>query len=622
MDNYWTRKASRRALLRGTGVGALGVGAAVAVGCGDDDNTSKTTTAATTSAATSAATTAAATGSATAAATTAAGGTPTEGSYYSGYSIMPGTTLDMHRELYRGNVAQVGLAYNNLLGWGDIEKGTIAPEIAAKLPEQPDKQTFIFTIRTDVKWHNKAPANGRALTMEDVKWNIERQRSKKTADGQVQTSFYRNPVLYADTIIDKAEYLDDKTFKITLKKPDATWLTNMCDEFNAIENREVMEQVEKDFGTFDAKYILGTGPFVFDRYSPQTQAHAVRNPDYFLKKAGQQVAYFDEIFWTNLGTDTNAIRVAFEQKQLDIMSAGKDIVDAVLKAQPSAARLQIPNPNGNLELSYNYDGPKNQPDMKSPAFSDKRLRQAMFIAIDRTLVGQQAYQGLARPNPAINWPFTEWALPQTELVQNAGYRTNKDDDIKEARELWKQGGGDAVDAKYFDITIVDAADQSIKEWFPAMMNKNLGTSKFAIHAIPISSLLEVLVKGTDPVGYLGAWDQWVSPDPRQRFASVYSKDGQINWWRYADPAMEDLIQKSIQEFDTAKAIAYLKDAQRLALKDGGSGHWQMVSSLTQAAIWPYTKRVGPTFIGYEKQLGQRSWIDQKDPTFNGRKKPA
>lgn len=619
-DNYWTRKRlGRRTFLRSAVAGTAGAGAWAAVGCGDDDDEKPSPTSA--ASGTAAATTAAATGTA-AATTAAATGRPTDGSYYSAQGAFAGITMDMHRELYRGSIAMMGMAYNNLLTWDDVEKGTFKGDLVDKI-EQPDNRTFTFTLKQGAKFHNKAPVNGRALTMDDIKWNIERQRTQKLGNGEQAKNFGRNGNLYGENVLEKVEYVDEKTVRFTLKKPDATWITTMCEEFNVIEAKENIEQIEgaDTFGQLDPKYIIGTGPYVFDRYQPTKGAHAVRNPDYFKKKAGEPVAFYDEMFWTDFGADVNPRRIAFEQKQIDIASFPNDVADAIAGAQKDAKRLQVPNPNNNIELAYNY----NHPNVKNPFFSEPRIRQAIFIATDRDLLAKQAFQGLARPNPGVNWPFTEWALPQTELAQASGYKTGagRDADIKEARDLWKAAGADALDAKFLKYVIVDTyPDQTIREWFPAMMNKALGTDKFSIEVIPVSTLLNYNLTGQNAVGYLGGWDQWISPDPRGRFAQVYQKGSFINFWNYNTPEMEDIISKAFQEFDLKKAQDLLKQGQRLLLKDGGGGHIQMVGGVVQYLQWPYLKRVGPTFIGYERQMQVNSYIDQKDPTFSGRQKPS
>ena len=120
-ENYWLRnRVSRRGLLRGGAAGAVGASAWALVGCGDDDAKGTATKAPASGTAAASATTAAA------AATTAAASAAkaTDGSYYSAQGGFAGTTMDMHRELYRGSIAMQAMAYNSLLKWGDVEKGT------------------------------------------------------------------------------------------------------------------------------------------------------------------------------------------------------------------------------------------------------------------------------------------------------------------------------------------------------------------------------------------------------------------------------------------------------------------------------------------------------------------
>ena len=152
-DNYWlrTRRINRRSVLKGAAVAGVGVPAWALAGCGDDDSDSSTATSA-------------ATKSTSAAATTPAGqaGKPVDGSYYSAQGGFAGITMDMHRELYRGSIAMQGLAYNSLLAWDDVEKGTFKGDLVDKI-EQPDNKTFTMTLKQGAKFHNKAPANGRAL---------------------------------------------------------------------------------------------------------------------------------------------------------------------------------------------------------------------------------------------------------------------------------------------------------------------------------------------------------------------------------------------------------------------------------------------------------------------------
>ena len=603
------------------------------MGCGDDDATpAPTQAAATQAAATEAAATEAAAAATEAAATEAAreavqeatpaptqaaGLGPVDGSFFSQIGTTTGTTLDLHRELYRSIAYTAGNSYNNLLKFTNPETFTIGGEIARGLPEQPDEVTYNFTIRDDVRWHNKAPANGRALTMDDVRWNIERQRAGKLQNGEEAPNFYRSGQIYSP--IENVDYVDETNFTVNMSTKAVTWLSDMAaEEFNVIMYPDVAIALEDEdnFGTFSPDFIVGTGAWIADEFDPLTRARFVRNDDYFLRLDGTIPGMADEWFHTDLGADVNPQRLAFEQKQVDEFSTRQnDVIESVHEAT-GANLIQYGNPNNNLELAYNQT--------VNDALAVPAIRQAMFLAWDRVLSAQIVFQGLARPNPGVNWSFTAWALPQEELLEMPGYRNPKDQDIKDARALWEQGGAEEFDDELFTPVIVDLADQSIKEWWPAMMNENLGTDKWSVEAIPVATLLEYNVSGQNPVGYLGGWDQWVSPDPRTRFASVYSSGarGFLNFYGYNSDEMEGYITRAFDTFDVEEAQQALLEAQRFMPGDAGSGHVQVCGGHVQVLQWPYVHRAGPYFIQQGTNLSQELWIDQTDPSFEGKSRPS
>jgi len=57
--------------------------------------------------------------------------------------------------------------------------GKILPYMAEKWDVSPDATEVTFTLRKDLKWQNKPPVNGRAITSEDIKWNLLRFRDER-----------------------------------------------------------------------------------------------------------------------------------------------------------------------------------------------------------------------------------------------------------------------------------------------------------------------------------------------------------------------------------------------------------------------------------------------------------
>ncbi|MYI85839.1 MAG: hypothetical protein F4081_03395, partial [Dehalococcoidia bacterium] len=161
------QRFNRRTVLKGAALGAGGIVAAGMVGCGDEDEEPPESTPEPAPESTP---------EPTAAATTAAPAGPQEGSYY---SALGGSTfsMDQHRAVTAGGI--ITYAYDGLVSYDDINVGSVRGVMAESLPEQPDELTYVFKLRPGIKWQNKAPANGRDFTADDLAWNLQRQVSRE-----------------------------------------------------------------------------------------------------------------------------------------------------------------------------------------------------------------------------------------------------------------------------------------------------------------------------------------------------------------------------------------------------------------------------------------------------------
>ena len=83
-------------------------------------------------------------------------------------------------------------------------------------------------------------------------------------------------------------------------------------------------------------------------------------------------------------------------------------------------------------------------------------------------------------------------------------------------------------------------------------------------------------------------------------------EGNINFYKTTTPEMEELIADMFAEFDTERAKEILRDAQRLSISDGGTGHIPISGSLRQYLHWPYLHGAEPGFLDFEKKLGRAS----------------
>ena len=79
------------------------------------------------------------------------------------------------------------LFYNRLVEWG--HDGKLEPALAESWTTSGDGRTWTFKLRRGVKFHAKAPVNGRELTADDVRYTFERIL---TEAGSANVSMYRS----------------------------------------------------------------------------------------------------------------------------------------------------------------------------------------------------------------------------------------------------------------------------------------------------------------------------------------------------------------------------------------------------------------------------------------------
>lgn len=333
------------------------------------------------------------------------------------------------------------------------------PEVAAKV-ENPDPTTYIFTLRDDVKFHNVPPVNGRLLNADDVVYSFTRYSSISPNKADFD---------FVDSVTASA---DKKQVTFKLKEPFGLFLNRVASFQDLwIMPKEFVEQ--SDHAAEDS--MLGSGPFIFDKYEPSVVMAWKKNPDYFEKDAsGNPLPYLDAV---NLAiiTDQNQVLSQFAAGQLDTISVPPKLVDSVKSQNTSAIFDAAPR---NI-LSFLYFEPASFTGDKKP-FNDDRVRRGMSRAIDRDgLLKLITKEGGLWPNMPINGGFGKswWLDPQGSDIGAAG--DNYKYDVAEAKKLFDAAGVSTFDSPmHFSstvyTTIVPYYD-IVRQALPAML-KDAGVS--------------------------------------------------------------------------------------------------------------------------------------------------
>ena len=177
--------------------------------------------------------------------------------------------------------------YDNIV---KFERGgtQVEPGLAEKWSISKDGLEYTFNLRKGVKWHsNKNFKPSRDFNADDFLFSIERQWNESDPYFKVTSS---NHSYFNDMgmpkLLKSIEKIDDYTVKITLKKPEAPFLSNLAMQFAGIQSKEYAIAMLKA-GTPEKvdQEPLGTGPFMLVQYQKDAIIRYKAFPQYWKGKA-------------------------------------------------------------------------------------------------------------------------------------------------------------------------------------------------------------------------------------------------------------------------------------------------------------------------------------------------
>ena len=391
----------RRAVLRGGALGLGGLAAAALIGCsGDDDEEAATATAADGTA--QAGTNGSDPDPIPRGALVEEAGlpfpynfpepdtTPKRGGVMNMAVTWDVATLDVTKSAAGGTITIPNTVYNRLLGIVHITPGST--------------------------WQNVPPLNGRVFTAADAKFVFDRYATEG-----VHQSYWVN--------VDSVEAIDDLTLKINMKRAVADFIAPLGGRHQTIYPHELV-----DDGSIEKKAI-GTGPMILQEALPGERVVYVKNPDYWEREV-----LLDGLE-AKIMTDASARLAAFRAGQIDYGVTPSSLTEV--------QALQDTNPGIQVNMTdLGYGAYPFGMNLENPKFADERVRRAISLSMDRDLVIEIIYEGLAFVLPAIPWAFIFDERPTVESgVMGNWVRF----DPEEAKQLLIAAGAEnlTVDAIYF-----------------------------------------------------------------------------------------------------------------------------------------------------------------------------
>jgi peptide/nickel transport system substrate-binding protein len=324
-------------------------------------------------------------------------------------------TLDPHSQNHATTNAIMMHAYEGLVRYND--KYQIEPALATKWTQLSPTQVR-FELRRGVKFHDGTP-----FTADDVVFSFTRIKQPQGTMGIYVTG------------VAEVKKVDDHTVDFILSGPQPILLRNLegfrimskaWAEKNRTANVQDYKAKEENYAS---RNVMGTGPYKITGWTPEQKITMTINNDWWDKHASN----VKEVIYTPIKSDPTRV-AALLSGDVDMLTDLPTQDVARLRAESKLKILDGPEVRtiffapdlGSPELKYSNVKGKNP-------FQDKRVRQAMSMAIDRAAIQRNIMRGLSIPAgamvaPGVNGNTAELDAPTKfdidaakKLLAEAGY---------------------------------------------------------------------------------------------------------------------------------------------------------------------------------------------------------
>ena len=282
----------------------------------------------------------------------------------------------------------------------EFERGstTIVPALAESWSTTADGLTYTFKLRRGVKFHTtKTFKPSRDFNADDVLYSFNRQFDKNHPDHMLSGGTYEYfNAMDMPNLIKAIEKVDEYTMRFVLNAPEAPFIANMGMDFASIMSAEYADKM-RAAGTpekIDTDPV-GTGPFQLVAYQKDSTIRYKAHPDYWAGKAP-----IDNLVFSI--TKDAAVRYAkLKAGECHIMPYPNPADLAAMRKDPVLNLMQ----QEGLNVGYLAFNTKKKP------FTDKRVRQALNMAINKDAIIKGVFLGAGKaaknPIPPTIWSYND-----------------------------------------------------------------------------------------------------------------------------------------------------------------------------------------------------------------------
>ncbi|MBD2109586.1 peptide ABC transporter substrate-binding protein [Nodosilinea sp. FACHB-13] len=246
-----------------------------------------------------------------------------------------------------------------------------------------DGTSVTWKLKEGITWSDGTP-----FTAEDVAFTYEFLVNPEVAT--VNAGTYE--------LVERVEAIDDTTVQITFKEPNPAWYL----VFTGTEGMVLPKHIFEDYNGPNGREApantmpVGTGPYRVTSFTPGDVIVFEANPNY---RDADQLA-FSRVELKGGGDATSAARAVLQTGDVDYAN-NLQVEAAILEQLEAAGQGEVVTNFGSLleRVVINFtdpnqataDGETSSTEFPHPFFSDRLVRQAINLALDRDTIATQIY---------------------------------------------------------------------------------------------------------------------------------------------------------------------------------------------------------------------------------------
>jgi dipeptide transport system substrate-binding protein len=460
----------------------------------------------------------------------------------------------------------------------------VEPGLAESWEVSPDGLTYTFHLRKGVKWQTTdffTPT--RDFNADDVLWSFNRQNDPASPWAKYTETTSYDYFVGMDMPLYTKEWkkVDDYTVQYILNEPNVATIPNLGMDFASIFSAEYAAQLEKSGNLVQlSQKPVGTGPFVFVDYQPDSVIRFKANTEYWRGKVAIDILTFAI---TPEGTTRVQKLLAGE---CDVIIPGPQDVEQ-LKADANITLLQQPGLNVGY-VSYN---------VTQAPFDKAEVRHALNMAVNRDAISE----ALFGKGGAV---LAENLIPPAMWSWNAAVKTDPYDPAK-AAEILKANNVTKIDLwvsdreRAYNPSFKRTAELIQQDWAKAGVTSNIITMEWTPYR-------EAGKKPDRPGAFQIGWTG-DNGDPDNFFGTLFacSAIGVSNYSMWCNAEFEANIQAAKKTSDVAERTKHYMDAQKIFAEDAP------VMLMMHTQVYVATRK---NVIGYTQDLTGVHRFDNVDKT--------